>query len=233
MTKATSKKDQIKEAVMTKLNKTTGAVTRTDINKVVADLGSTRTISRALAELKTEGRALQSIDSETKTHSWTSLEANKNDKKEKTPAKKAASKTESKGKAKTATKETGKKGEKVTRENLKEAAKGAQAKARKSTVKRNPAGSKTGRTGVKGKKPGVIVMIIKSISKKARTKKQILDFLVKKFPDRDPQKMAKTIGVQVPSRLSKEKGLKITKTDKGAYQITEKSFAAYQKKLAK
>jgi len=68
----------------------------------------------------------------------------------------------------------------------------------------------------KAKGPGVISTIEEVLRKgKPVTKEQILEVLVKRFPGRDSGSMVKTINVQVPNRIAKEKGLKITLTDKG------------------
>lgn len=102
----------------------------------------------------------------------------------------------------------------ITKDNLVDAG--------KEGVKRNPAtGGAKPKKATGEKKPGIIANIIKSITKKHRTKKQILARLEKAFPERDPKKMVKTINVQVPSRLRKDKGLEIEKTDKG-YKIISK-----------
>jgi len=130
----------------------------------------------------------------------------------KTPAKKKQDAPE-----KDATKDADKKDapKKITKDNLVEAG--------KKGVQRNPS---TGGPAPKAKpagekKPGIIATIIKAITKKHRTKKQILAKLEKAFPDRDASKMIKTVNVQVPSRLRKDKGLEIEKTDKG-YKIISK-----------
>lgn len=73
------------------------------------------------------------------------------------------------------------------------------------------------------KKPGVvaeIVNILKRASKKKPiTKAQILDQLVKKFPDRAPHAMKNTISSQVPSALWTEKKLKVATNDKGGFWL--------------
>ena len=58
------------------------------------------------------------------------------------------------------------------------------------------------------KKAGVIATIVECIiksGKKGISKDNILKVLVKKFPEREEEKMKVTVGVQVPSRISKEK----------------------------
>jgi len=71
-------------------------------------------------------------------------------------------------------------------------------------------------------KPGVIRSIadmIISNKKKGLTKKEILARLVKKFPEREEIKMFATINAQVPTRLNREKGLKIEKKNDHYIQI--------------
>lgn len=67
---------------------------------------------------------------------------------------------------------------------------------------------------VKG--PGVIKTIVSIIKDHGPiTKEQILEKLVKAFPERDAEAMKKTINVQVPNRINKEQDFKIENTDKG------------------
>ena len=73
-------------------------------------------------------------------------------------------------------------------------------------------------SGKKEKKSGgVIACIVEAISTKPRSKKDLLEILVKKFPDRDEASMKKTIAVQVPNRIKKEKNDSISETDKGKF----------------
>ena len=72
----------------------------------------------------------------------------------------------------------------------------------------------------KDKRPGVIATIAKSIEdsgKKGITKEEILIVLEKAFPDRDATAMSKTINVQVPNRITKEK-FEVEKTKVGSYR---------------
>lgn len=77
----------------------------------------------------------------------------------------------------------------------------------------------------KGKAPpkaaGVIQCIADIVSaataKKPITKEQIHEKLCKRFPDRDSDSLKTTVGIQVPSRLNKEKNLGIKKNDRGYY----------------
>jgi hypothetical protein len=74
-----------------------------------------------------------------------------------------------------------------------------------STPKKSTKAS-TGKKSIQ--KPGVIAYIVDCLVKsgeKGITKDQILARLTKKFPDRDPEKMKKTVQVQVGSRINKEK----------------------------
>jgi hypothetical protein len=62
--------------------------------------------------------------------------------------------------------------------------------------------------GKKEKTAGVIKSIIELIEKsgqKGISKEQILEELIKRFPDRQPTSMKNTINVQVPTRISKER----------------------------
>lgn len=68
----------------------------------------------------------------------------------------------------------------------------------------------------KDKGPGVIQTIADLIVEKGPiTKEKILKELSKKFPDRDPEAMMKTINVQLPNRMNSERGMKITLTEDG------------------
>jgi hypothetical protein len=73
----------------------------------------------------------------------------------------------------------------------------------------------------KSKGAGVIATVVEMLqnSKRPLTHQQIVDKLSTKFPDRSPEGMMKTVKIQVPNRLSKEKGLKIKKDDKGGFII--------------
>jgi hypothetical protein len=76
-------------------------------------------------------------------------------------------------------------------------AKKAKTAAVKSTAKRTAAKSPT--TNKKGEKkgPGVIATVIETISRdKGATADEILAVLVKKFPDRKPDSMRKTVLIQ-------------------------------------
>ena len=70
------------------------------------------------------------------------------------------------------------------------------------------------------KTPGVIMSVLEFIQKDGPISgKNILAKLVKRFPDRDPESMERTVP-RVPNHLATEKGIKtIRKNDKGKYYI--------------
>jgi hypothetical protein len=82
------------------------------------------------------------------------------------------------------------------------------AKAKKTAVKKTVA-KKVAKTksGTPANKPGVIAMIVEIISRETGASAQeILAVLVRKFPDREPAGMRKTIGIQASRNASsKEK----------------------------
>jgi hypothetical protein len=83
-----------------------------------------------------------------------------------------------------------------------------------------PKAKKAGKGGKGGlPKVGIISTIIELLTKKAMTKDEVLAALVKQFPDRSADGMKSTLNIQVPGRLTKDKGLKFTKNDKGAFKI--------------
>jgi hypothetical protein len=80
----------------------------------------------------------------------------------------------------------------------------------------------TGKPEKKEKTPGVISTIfdlVKNSGKTGISKADILSELIKLFPDRTSDGMEKTIQVQLPSRMSKERDVKIEKTEDGKYLI--------------
>jgi hypothetical protein len=80
----------------------------------------------------------------------------------------------------------------------------------------------TGKPATKTDKgPGVIESILNILkeSKKGISKEDILTKLVVLFPDRAPESMKKTVGVQLPARMSKERKVKIVKSDDGKFSI--------------
>jgi len=81
-------------------------------------------------------------------------------------------------------------------------------------------------TGKKAEKkgPGVISTIFTLVSDSGKTgisKADILAKLVEMFPDRAEDGMEKTINVQLPSRMSKERGVTIKKLETGNFAITK------------
>jgi hypothetical protein len=78
----------------------------------------------------------------------------------------------------------------------------------------------TGKAEKTDKTPGVIVTIftlVKDSGKTGISKSEILDELVKLFPDRTSDQMSKTVSVQLPKRMSSERNVKIEKTTDGKY----------------
>lgn len=89
--------------------------------------------------------------------------------------------------------------------------------AKQTTRKTPKAAAPKSKATDKLKGPGVITSIIEVLSKatetKPVTKEDLLAQLVKRFPDRTPEAMTRTITCQVPSRLLKEKGIKVQSND--------------------
>ena len=79
-------------------------------------------------------------------------------------------------------------------------------------------------SGDKKKTPGVIASIVeflqKASSKKPITKEDIVAKLTDRFPDRDPESMAKTVNVQIPTRLMSDKDIVVEKNEKGYWIAT-------------
>ena len=72
----------------------------------------------------------------------------------------------------------------------------------------------TGQSNKEPKGPGVIATILTLVTDSGKTgitKQEILDKLVEMFPDRSSEGMSKTINVQLPTRMSKEKKVNIVK----------------------
>jgi len=73
-----------------------------------------------------------------------------------------------------------------------------------------------GKKSTEPKSPGVISSIFDLIEKSGKVgvlKTEILASLVTRFPDRTSDGMQKTINVQLPSRMSKEKNVEIIKVE--------------------
>jgi hypothetical protein len=82
----------------------------------------------------------------------------------------------------------------------------------------------TGKKSAEKKGPGVIATIFTLVSDSGKTgisKADILAKLVEMFPDRAADGMEKTINVQLPSRMSKERGVTIKKLESGNFAITK------------
>lgn len=72
-------------------------------------------------------------------------------------------------------------------------------------------------------KPGVIASILellqKGTEKKPASKDSIIAELKTRFPERSEESMRATINVQIPSRISKEKGVTVKSNDKGYWIV--------------
>ena len=67
--------------------------------------------------------------------------------------------------------------------------------------------------------PGIIATIVASIEaagSKGITKQEILEILKAKFPDRSPEAMTRTLNVQCPNRISKER-FPVKKLENGSF----------------
>jgi hypothetical protein len=73
--------------------------------------------------------------------------------------------------------------------------------------------------------PGVIATIFTLVHdapvETGITKKDILAKLIEMFPERSSDGMEKTINVQLPKRMSKERDVKIIKTEVGGFVVTK------------
>jgi len=79
-----------------------------------------------------------------------------------------------------------------------------------------------GKKSSEPKGPGVISTIFTLVSgsgKKGISKKAILDKLIELFPERASEGMEKTINVQLPGRMSKEKKVSIVKLETDCFVI--------------
>ena len=94
--------------------------------------------------------------------------------------------------------------------------------------KKGKKGKGKGKDSKKDKKPkvkkvGVIATILKCLQgaseKTPVTRKSILASLVEAFPDREEKSMKSTIGVQLGSRIEKDKGVTLAKDDKGGFWL--------------
>lgn len=73
--------------------------------------------------------------------------------------------------------------------------------------------------GESNKGPGVIGSIVEFLesanSKKPLSKQALVEKLCKRFPDRPSEGMAKTVNVQVPTRIRTDKGINVQKNENG------------------
>lgn len=82
----------------------------------------------------------------------------------------------------------------------------------------------TGKKGSGPKGPGVISTILSLVEKSGKkgiSKEDILKGLIETFPERAANGMEKTIAVQLPGRMSKEKGISIKKLETGCFYIAQ------------
>lgn len=99
----------------------------------------------------------------------------------------------------------------------------AEAKTKLSEAKANLK-KLTGGKSKEDKGPGVISTIFSLVKESGKTgisKQEILDKLCEMFPDRAQEGMEKTIQVQLPGRMSKEKKVNIVKLETGAFTISQ------------
>ena len=102
-----------------------------------------------------------------------------------------------------------------------EGPKSEKAKAPKKEKAKAPKKESKSKTSGKGEFSGVgiistIAELVKQAGKEGITKQEILNELIKKFPDRNAESMKKTINIQVPNRISKEK-FPVKKLENGKY----------------
>lgn len=111
----------------------------------------------------------------------------------------------------------------------KKSKKDKKAKGKKSATKKAAGGG----GGIK--KVGITDLIVKTLEAASEdapvSKKKILSALTKKFPDRDPDQMARTINTQMGWHL-KNKGYKFKRNDKGYWVSTKPKSAKKKVKVA-
>lgn len=79
-----------------------------------------------------------------------------------------------------------------------------------------------GNKSMQPKGPGVISTILSLVTDAPKTgigKQEILDKLVELFPEKAADGMSKTIQVQLPGRMAKERGINIKKTEDGKFYV--------------
>lgn len=81
------------------------------------------------------------------------------------------------------------------------------------------------KSAAKDGKPGVIGSIIEFLKRgsedKPLTKKKVVELLAKRFPDRDPESMTKTVSAQIGYHLLKFKKIEVSTDGEGGYWIEE------------
>ena len=89
----------------------------------------------------------------------------------------------------------------------------------KSTEKESPKSCVAKPVASAAPKPGVIASILEFLStatkEKPVNKATLCDKLAKRFPERLPDSMMKTINVQVPNRIQKERKLQVKQNEAG------------------
>lgn len=89
------------------------------------------------------------------------------------------------------------------------------AKKKKATTRKSKASPKKASKS----RPGVIAAIVETLksgsAKKPLTKADVVEVLVKKFPNRKPLALKRTVGCQLPSRLRSEKDLDVKENERG------------------
>ena len=94
------------------------------------------------------------------------------------------------------------------------------AKSKKKKKGKKAVARKAEKKEKEAKQPGVIASILKIIQEHGPVnKKDILSRLKRIFPNRDADAMSRTINVQLPGRMSKEKKVKIIRDKDGGYYI--------------
>lgn len=86
----------------------------------------------------------------------------------------------------------------------------------------NPAEKKRGKKEKAAKEPkgpGVIATILDIVKSGPHSKEEILTKLTAAFPSRDATSMKNTINVQLPARMSKERGVEIVKDEQGRFFV--------------
>ena len=123
------------------------------------------------------------------------------------------------------------------KENMSKEEKGEEKKAPKKLVKKaakKEAPAKKAPVKAAKKGPGVIASILEFITDKPITESQILEKLVKRFPERTGDAMTKTIRIQIgskarPTRMEKERNVSFLIGEKEVKGKKVKTFALAKK----